>query len=187
MARRVRRSYTKRSNYWNTINKDEKRIRAAYARNKELIDSTHPSASPFGAYDTFKAAVLNDVKRNDGKSMTDAIKSTLNSRLYKKDKTLGEAKWHHEAFVSDLSAGEKSALYREKVSLKFEKMSYIEDKEKKNIVVKNIKTGDNITFTRREHYKSEGKDIEVYFTQGYKLKLIFVNGSLVTGKSMYAI
>lgn len=88
----AKRSYNKKSEYWNTMDKDERRIRLAYSTNKDLIESTHPDMSPFDAYNTFKMSVLQDVKRNEGKSVTDAIKSTLTSRIYKKDKAFGEAK-----------------------------------------------------------------------------------------------
>lgn len=63
-------------------------------------------------------------------------------------------------------------------------MSYVDD-TKKDLEFRNKKTNEKITFTRRERYKSNGMDIEVYFSQGYKQKLILVNGNLVTGRSRY--
>lgn len=83
--------------------------------------------------------------------------------------------------MEKLTSGEKSALYKQKVSLNFNNMGYLDNKEV-TITLKNKKTGMNEEFTRKARYTSGINTIDIYYNKGYGKKLIFINGVLTTGR-----
>lgn len=179
------RKYTKKSDYWNNIKTSDRQIRLIFNKNKALINDTDPGMDKTGmnAYELFETQVLQ--KARDGKSITAAAKEVLNSRQYKADPSRGEAIWYHDRLIEDLTSGEKAALYKKKVSLSFNRMGYLKDNKEVKINLQNKKTGETVEFTRKERYTSGINTIDVYYTNGYKQKVILVNGVLTTSKSIW--
>lgn len=181
------RKYTKKSDYWTNTKTSDRQIRLIFNKNRSLINETTPDKSLTGmdTYELFKVQVLQ--KARDGKSIPSAAKEVLNARQYVADPSRGEAIWHHDRLIEDLTPGEKSALYKQKVSLSFSKMGYLKDTREVKINLQNKKSGETVEFTRKARYTSGINTIDVYYSNGYKQKVILVNGVLTTSKSTWTM
>ena len=162
------RKYTKKSDYWTNTKTSDRQIRLIFNKNRSLINETTPDKSLTGmdTYELFKVQVLQ--KARDGKSIPSAAKEVLNARQY----------------VADPSRG---ALYKQKVSLSFSKMGYLKDTREVKINLQNKKSGETVEFTRKARYTSGINTIDVYYSNGYKQKVILVNGVLTTSKSTWTM
>ena len=175
------RKYTKKSDYWNNSKtRSDRQIRLIYNKNKSLINDTDPGMDKTGMnyYELFETQVLQ--KARDGKSIPAAAKEVLNSRQYTADPAKGKAIWYHDRLIEGLTPGEKAAIYKQKISLNFNRMRYLDDKEAKIILKDKYKT--EVEFTRKARYTSGINTIDIYYTQGYTQKVILINGVLATGK-----
>lgn len=83
------RKYTKKksSSYW----KEDKPIRLAYNKNKDLINRTHPDipGMSMNEYELFKAQVKQKIQ--SGQSVSSATKNVLVARQYNDNPAKGEA------------------------------------------------------------------------------------------------
>ncbi len=188
MSRKLKmpkRKYTKKSDYWNNVNTSDRQIRLIYNKNKSLINDTDPGMDKTGmnAYELFEVQVRQKAK--DGKSIPAAAKEVLNARQYTADPKKGQAIWYHDRLIEDLTPGEKAVIYKQKLSLSFNRMRYLENKEAK-IILKD-KDKNEVEFTRKARYISGISTIDLYYSQGYKQKVILINGVLATGKRKWTM
>ena len=177
MARKkkIKRTYKKQNaEYWRG-----KAIEMAYRRNADLIKRTHPKIAKADAKSIF-AQQVKQTMNNKNLSEKAAIKNVLRSRMYHDNKAEYEARFHHEQLIGSLSAAEKSRIYyygkknKQKVSLAFEKMQYIDGKDRNKTKIK-----DDIEYYKYSSYKIGSSTMTIYYSQGYSKKLIEIDGVLL--------